>query len=140
MELVMRKQSNKKWFLIPLIVICLTILVPVSIVLANSFTYPFVGMSGVNNSNLTIGRTGVGTSDFLIDFDAPAHINPSSPSYPVMIIIPLVFLAVAILLLVKMALSDDLDLKMLIIIGIMIIISIAMLISMQSQITTLIGG
>jgi len=139
MELALRR-NNKKYFLIPLIVICISILVPVSIVFANSFTYPFVGMSGVNNSELTIGRTGVGTSDFLIDFDAPAHINPSSPSYPVMIIIPLVFLAVAILILAKLVFSEDIDLKILIIAAILVIIAISMLVSMQSQITSLIGG
>jgi heme/copper-type cytochrome/quinol oxidase subunit 4 len=140
MELVMRKQSNKKWFLIPLIVICLTILVPVSIVFALAFNQPEVGMLGVNNSSLTIGIAGSAISDYLIETRNPSLIYSDSPSYPMLIIIPLIFVVVALLLLVKMAFSDDLDLKMLIIIGIMVVIAIAMLISMQSQITTLIGG
>ena len=140
MEMVLRnKKLNKKLILIPLLILCLLMAVPSSIVFANALTDPTIGMTGVDNSDLTVGMSGVSESDFLIDFDNPGHINPSSSVYPVMMIVPLIFFLLAILLILDMVFSG-LDIKKLIIVAILIVIALALLAGVNFSTNSLLGG
>ena len=138
MELTLRKNNNKI-FLIPLLIACLIMVVPSAIVFANAMTDPYVGMSGVNNSDLTAGMTGVNRSDLLIDWDNPGHINPSSPSYGTMMAIPLIFFLLAILLILGMVFSKELNLKMLIIVAVLISLALALLSGVNFSTNSLLG-
>lgn len=141
MELTLKRQQfNKKWILVPLAIICLVMLVPTAIAFANAINDPTIGMSGVNDSGLTIGMAGLGTSDFLIERGNNGHINPSSEVYPVAIIVPLIFFALALLLIVSMAFGDGLDIKKLIIIALLIMIALALLAGVNYSTNNLFGG
>ena len=55
------------------------VLIPL-IVLAVSSPYPYIGMSGIYNSNIYVGMSGVIHSRWYIGDNVPAtYINPSSP-------------------------------------------------------------
>jgi hypothetical protein len=95
--------------------------------LYNSYLYCFSGNLGVENSDLLLFNDG---SDW--------HINPSEQ--PTMLIIPLVFLSVAILLLIQVAMSEDKSIKKLIYAAVLIIIALAMLSGIQFSVNTLLGG
>jgi len=140
MELaIYRKRKSYKLITFILIGIAIFCLIPNAILLASALTDPTIGMTGVNNSDLTVGMTGVENSDLLLDFNgADWHINPSEQ--PVMLAIPLVFLAVAILLLINLALSEEKNIKNLIYAAILIIIALTMLASIQFNINSLLGG
>lgn len=141
MELTLKlQQLNKKWVLIPLAIICVVMLVPTAIAFANAINDPTIGMSGVNDSDLTIGMSGLGTSDFLIERGNNGHINPSSAVYPVAIIVPLIFFALALLLIVSMAFGEGLDLKKLILIAVLITIALALLAGVNFSTNSLFGG
>lgn len=138
MELALKRKQHSKWILLPLIVLCLVMLVPSSIVLANALTDPYIGRSGIDNSDLTAGFNN--SSDLLIDWDNPGHINPSSAVYPVMIIVPLIFFALALLILLGMAFTEGLTIKGLIIVGILIFIALALLAGVNFSTNSLLGG
>lgn len=140
MELaIYRKRNNYRIIAIIMAAICALCLIPASIVLASVLNDATIGMTGVNNSDLTAGMTGVGNGDLLIDNDGTGiHINPSQ--YPLLPIIPLVFLAVALLLLINLAFSEDKSIKKLIYAAILIIIALSMLASIQFSVTNLLGG
>jgi cytochrome bd-type quinol oxidase subunit 1 len=138
MESVMYRKNNQKTITIIMVMLILC-LIPVSIVVASALTDPTVGIN--NNSDLTAGMSGVNNSDLLLDFNgADWHINPSDSFYPIMIIIPLVFLAVAILILINFVLAEEKDIKNLIYAAVFIIIALAMLANMQFNINSFLGG
>jgi hypothetical protein len=140
MELaIYRKQNKYKIATFIMVAICVLCIVPNAILLASALTDPTIEMSGVNNSELTIGRTGVNGSDQLLDYNgADWHVNPTEQ--PLMLIIPLVFFAVALLLLIQMALSEDKSISNLIYAAILIIMALALLTSVQFNINSLLGG
>jgi len=140
MELaIYRKKSNHKIIAIIMAVICVFCLVPNAILLADALNQPTIGMTGINNSDLTVGMTGILNSDLLIDNNvADWHINPSEQ--PVMLIIPLVFLSVALLLLIQVAFSEDKSIKKLIYAAVLIMIALALLSGVQFSVNTLLGG
>jgi len=138
MELAIRRRQPNKLILIPFLIISMVCLIPAAIVFANAFTDPTIGMSGVNNSDLTAGFNGSG--DILIDFDNPGHINPSSMSYGLMIIVPLIFLLLAIILVLSMVFGDGLDLRKLILVAVLIITALALLAGVNFSTNSLLGG
>lgn len=139
MELAIYRKKNYKGFVFALLAIAIFCLIPNVILLADALTDPTIGMAGVNNSDLTVGMTGVENSDPLLDFNgADWHVDPSQQ--PLMLIIPLVFFAVAILLLIDLALSEEKKLVNLIYAAILIFIAVAMLGAIQFNINSLLGG
>lgn len=141
MELaIYRKKTNKlKITAIFLAVVCLACLVPATMVFASALTDPTIGMTGVNNSDLTVGMTGVNNGDLLLDFDAADwHLNPSE--YPIALAIPVVFFAVALLMILNMILADRVELKTIIYVAILISVALAMLASIQLNTNSLWGG
>ena len=139
-QVIYRKRTNKKLWLIPLIGFCLIMLVPSSIVFANAFTQPTIGMNEVTDSDLTVGMTGITSSDRLIDFGNNGHINPTSVGFPVMMLIPLIFFFLALLLLLAMVFGEGLNIKGLIMVAILITIALALLASVNFSVNTLVGG
>ena len=142
MELAMhRKQGiSKKWILFPLLILCLVMLIPSAIVFASALDDPTIGMNGVNDSDLTIGMTGVNHSDLLIERGNNGHVNPSAMYFPLMMIVPLVFFALAILLILGMVFTDGLNIKGLILVAILIIIALALLAGVNFRTNSLLGG
>lgn len=138
MELTMKRSNRLRVIVIIATILCL---IPISIVVAAAFNQPTIGMAGVNNSDLTVGMSGVNNSDLLLDYDASDwHISPSDSVYPIMIIVPLVFFAVGLLLLIQLALSEDKSLKNLIYAAVLIIIALSMLAGIQFNINSFLGG
>lgn len=134
-----RKKSNYQVIAVVMAVICLFLLVTNAIVFASALNDPTIGMTGVNNSDLTVGMTGVENSDLLIDNNpADWHINPSEQ--PLLLVIPLVFFALALLLLIDTAFSEDRSIKKLIYAAILIMMALAMLGSVQFSVNSLLGG
>jgi hypothetical protein len=140
MELSIHRK-NYRAITIIMVVACVFCLIPLSIVMASALTDPTIGMNGVNNSSLTVGRNALDDSTRLLDNDAADwHISPSDSVYPIMILVPFVFLVVALLLLIQMALSEDKSIKNLIYAAILIIIALSMLSGIQFSINSLLGG
>jgi hypothetical protein len=122
-----------------MVVLCIVCIIPTAIVFASAITDPTIGMSGVNNSDLTVGMTGVENSDLLLDNNpADWHINPSEQ--PLLLIIPLIFFALALLLLIDMAFSEDKNIKKLIYAAILIIMALALLSGVQFNVNNILGG
>jgi len=87
-----------------------------------------IGRSGVSNSQLVIG----GNSNSLLDIElnstegTPAtHMNPSDPAYRLAAILPTIFVAIAIVLLVGMVLSGTMSLPLLILAVVLIMVGVA---------------
>jgi hypothetical protein len=59
MELAI-KRNRVKWITLVVLGLCL---IPMTIVFASALTQPLIGMTGVSNSGLTIGRTGSNNSN-----------------------------------------------------------------------------
>jgi hypothetical protein len=126
-------------FVVVMAVLCIVCIIPTAIVFASAITDPTIGMNGVNGSQLTVGMTGVEHSDLLLDYNpADWHINPSEQ--PSLLIIPLVFFAFALLLLIDMAFSKDKDIKKLIYAAILIMMALALLQGVQFNVNSLLGG
>ena len=136
-----QKQNNKRWVLTFLFLICMVGLIPSFVVFANALTDPTIGMSGVNDSQLTVGMTGVNNSNLLIDFNASDwHINPSSSVYPVMMAVPLIFFIVALLFILGLAFNPELNIKGVLIVALLIFVALALLVFVNSQTNSLLGG
>ena len=143
MELVLSRKKNNVWvktIVIAMIAVCLVYIVPTSLVLAGYWNDPTVGMFGVNNPDLTVGMTGVDNPDLLVEVRDFSLIYPDTAGYGLFIIIPLIFLAVAVLLLMNLVLSEEKDIKHLIYAAILIYVAISMLQSVQFNINSLLGG
>ena len=140
MELaIYRKTNNHHIITIMMVVICIVLMIPSIVVLASALTDPTIGMTGVNNSQLTVGMTGINHDDLLLDYNpADWHINPSDQ--PLLIVIPLVFLAFSILLIFYMLETKQHPLKILLTIGILIYIALALLPNINNIVNSLLGG
>lgn len=138
MELAMaRNRTDNKPLTILLVAICLIVMIPTAYVLASALTDPTIGRAGVANNDLTIGMVGVTHNDVLIDNGPPPTL--SANEFPLMLIIPLVFLAVALLLLVQLVLDEPRDIKKLVIAAVLITIALTLLNVIQFNVNSLIG-
>jgi len=141
MELSIKKErwGNK---IIPLILLVLSImlLIPSAVIFASALTQPLIGMNGVNNSGLTVGMNGITSSDRLIDFGDSGNLNPDSPSFRLAGLLPLIILVVAILLLINMVFAEEVKLKNIIFAAVLILLALAFLVTIQSNVTGLLGG
>lgn len=142
LELAIRKRRySSKIFLIALLALCSVLFIQSAIVFAQaSILQPYIGMDGVNNPTLTIGMDTVDDSSRMIDRSGHSgYLNPSSPGFQLASIIPMIFIAMAILLIFNMIETGKPNIKVLILIGILIYLTIAFMPTIQSIITGLLG-
>lgn len=141
MELaIYRKKSNNRLVTTIMVVICLICLIPSAIVLASALTQPYIGMAGVNNSDLTVGMQPFDDSSRLIDYGGTWHLNPNSSAFQLANLLPLIFLVVGILLVWYMIEKEQPGVRILIVIAILIYFLLALLPSIQEMVTNLLGG
>ena len=115
------------------------VLIPL-IVLAVSSSYPYVGMSGIYNSNVYVGMSGVIHSRWYIGFNVPAtYTNPSSPLGNFLSLYPVMFIAFAVLLLISIMTKKNASIMSLIIGAVLIYIAIAFLQGMNANINSILG-
>jgi hypothetical protein len=141
-EVAIRKRQFNQWISTTvLLVICLMLFVPSVIAFASALNQPTIGMTGVNNSQLMLGMHATDDSTRLIDSSGhPSSLNPSSPAFQLGSMLPLIFIVLAILLILKMLDEGKLNIKVLILIGILIYLALAFLPNIQQAITNLLGG
>jgi len=141
MELTIKREKWGNKF-IPLVLLFLSVilLIPSAVIFASALTQPLIGMNGVNNSGLTVGMNGVTSSDRLIDFGDSGNLNPNSPAFHLANLLPLIILVVAIFLLLNMLFAEEVQLKNIIFAAVLILIALAFLVSIQSNVTDLLGG
>jgi len=110
------------------------------IVLAASSPYPYIGMSGIYNSNIYVGMSGVIHSRWYIGDNVPAtYINPSSPLGNFLSLYPVIFIAFAVLLLISIMTKKNASILNLIIGAVLIYIAIAFLVGMNANINNILG-
>jgi len=115
------------------------VLIPL-IVLAVSSSYPYVGMSGIYNSNVYVGMSGIIHSRWYIGFNVPAaYVNSSSPLGNFLSLYPIIFIAFAVLLLISIMTKKDSSIINLIIGAVLIYIAIAFLVGMNANINSILG-
>lgn len=140
MELALKRERSKV-IPIALLSVCLLLLVPSAVVFANSIaSNPAIGFTGVNNPDLTVGMVGISNSERLIDSGNTNHLNPSSAAFQLGALLPLIFIAAALLMLMKILLSDEVELKTIVIAAVLILIALVFLINIQGSVTGLLGG
>jgi len=134
MELAI-KRNRMKVITIISILMCL---IPTMIVFASALTQPLVGMNGVGNSGLTVGRTGSNNSNLTLDKGSTGgHVNPSQ--YPIFTFIPILLFLVSVLVIIIFALSETKDIRILVYAGIIIIFFFLLFSLVQSNINSLLG-
>ena len=141
MELAMYRKRNNKTITIIMAVVIALCLIPISIVVASALNQPTIGMTGVNNSQLTIGMHALDDSTKLIDNGInPATVSPSSGAGQMAIVTVLVFLAFAILLILYEIETKKPALIILLTIGVLIYMALALLPAINNMVTHLLGG
>lgn len=137
MEMIMKRKDNKLISIV-MAIICVLCLIPTAVVFANAVTkQPTIGMSGVNNSGLTIGMTTLDNSSKLIDTNESQPSSLTSTETPFLIIIPLIFFLLALFLIMQVAFSEDKDFKKLVYAAILIFVALALLGAIQFHINGL---
>jgi len=141
-----RKQLGlgSKAFLVLLLLVCFILLIPSTVVFAQAIDGRIVvSMNGVNNSDIEIGAgnkplisSGSSPNGLLI-IDPPSF---SSPVSQIVSLLPFLFIAFAIFLIILMFIKGRLDIKLIILVAVTIYIAIALLTGMQGQINGLLGG
>ena len=89
--------KRNKWVWLLLVIPLL--LIPATAVLATYLlpTHNYIGMSGVNNSNLYIGLNGISHTQWWIGMNVQAtYINPTSGVGSMIVLFPLIFIALLI--------------------------------------------
>ena len=115
------------------------VLIPL-IVLAVSSPYPYVGMSGIYNSNVYVGMAGVIHSRWDIGDNVPAtYINPSSPLGNFLSLYPVIFVAFAVLSLINIMSKKGYPVINLIIGAVLIYIALAFLSGINANINSILG-
>jgi hypothetical protein len=141
MELAIYRKRNNKTVTIIMAVIFGLCLIPVSIVLASALSSSTMGMTGVNNSQLTVGMNAIDNSTRLMDNSShPTILNPSSGAGQMAVVTVLIFLAFAILLVLYEVETQRPPLVILLTIGVLIYMALALLPAINTMVTTLLGG
>jgi hypothetical protein len=141
MELAIYRKKNHKTIALTMAVVCVLCLIPITFVIASALTDPTIGMNGVNNSQLTVGRTGVNGSDQLIDNGSHSTIlNPSSGAGQLAVTTVIVFMAFSILLILYEIETKKKPIYLLLTIAILIYIALALLPNINSIVNNLLGG
>lgn len=142
MEVALRRNSfSTKLLFIVMLIVCLAILIPSSIALAQAVaSQKTVQMSGVNDSDLMVGMSGIASSSLLINYGAGTHFNPHEPVFQIVMLFPIIFIAMALYLILSMFAKGEFDFRIIITVAVIIYVSIILLQSMQVQITDLLGG
>ena len=125
--------------LVWMLVLFLSLLIP-TVVLALVGGNNYIGMSGVNHSNLYIGMGGHGA--WWIGFNVPAtYINPNTPVAGFINLYPLIFIALAVLVVIIIGIKNEWGLVgTIIVMAIVIYIAIALLTGMHSMNVSILGG
>ena len=140
MELVSYRKRNNKTIAIILAVILALCLVPVAIVVASALNQPTIGMTGVNNSQLTVGMHATDDSTRLMDSGStPSILNPSSPAGQMTIVTVIIFLVLAILLILYEVETHRHPIVILLTIGILIYVALALLPAINIMVRNLLG-
>ena len=136
--LVMLKRSKWLWVLL-----LMALFIPATALLASYLlpTHNYIGMSGVNNSNLYIGLNGITHTNWWIGMNVSAtYINPTSGAGSMISLLPFIFIALAIVVLVGYGLTNGFTPFTLIIMAIIIYIALALLMGLNGNIMGMIGG
>ena len=125
--------------LVWMLVLFLSLLIP-TVVLALVGGNNFIGMSGVTHSNLYIGMGGHGA--WWIGFNVPAtYINPNTPVAGFINLYPLIFIALAVLVVIIIGIKNEWGLVgTIIVMAIVIYIAIALLTGMHTMNVSILGG
>lgn len=130
MELTM-KRSDNKIIAVVLFAVCLMFLIPSVIVFANAITsQPEIGFVGLTNAEKTIGMVGTNNSSIVIDFGTSGNLNPQSPAFQLASIIPLVFLGIALIMIMRQMFTERITLQTIVITAVIIMVAVALLIGM----------
>ena len=126
MERTLKKKKNIS--LILLIAMAVFLLIPATGAVASALSgHYFIGLSGVTGGNPSIGMYGSSVHQGIGFDDWHININPASPAGSTVLLIPLIFLAAFIFLMLSMLFSGKVDLKVLIWAAVLIIIAFVLL-------------
>lgn len=136
----LNRPFNRKWFITPLIIALLAVLVPTAIVFAIALKDPTIAMNGVNDSQLTVGMHATDDSTRLMDTGfTPTIFTPSSNAGQMLIVIVLVFIAFSILLILYLVETKRHPIYILLTIAILIYTALALLPIINSMVNNLLG-
>ena len=114
-----------------------------TIVLANAIlpTNNWVGMTGVSHSNLYIGLNGITHTNWWIGMNVQAtYINPTSGVGSIINLFPLIFMALAVMVLIGYGLQKGFTPFTLIVMAIIIYVAIGLLMGINGNILSMFGG
>ena len=140
MELALQRKRSNPRIIVIMAVMAVLCLIPPAIVLASALNDPTIGMTGVNNSQLTLGMHATDDSTRLLDNSGhPTILNPSSPAGQLAIIIPLIFIFLGILLIWYLIETKQSGIKILVVIAVLIYVLLALLPSINDIVRNLLG-
>ena len=138
MELTLKQTNYTK--LVIFIAICSLCLIPISIVMASALTQTTIGMNGVANSQLTLGRNAADDSTRLMDsIWNPAIVHPDSAEGQMAVVTVIIFLAFSILLILYELETKRKPLVILLTIGIIIYTAFALLPAINDILRNVLG-
>jgi hypothetical protein len=140
MEAIKKRANYNKMVLVILLVMTLILLIPSSAVLAAALSgHYLIGLTSVTGSNPSVGMTGINVYPHIEYLAGANHLNPSSASGTFVSFLPILFLAVAILILLNMLFSGNVDLKQLVWAVILIVVAFAALAIINGGLRGLLG-
>ena len=134
---IARFLKSNKMALIIMLLLLLIVLSPLA-VYAIWGSHSYIGMSGVYNSNLYVGTHGQ-AGQLFIGYSA-GSLNYASGAGSVINLIPLIFISLAVMLLVTIGFSDEVNITTIIIGAIIIFMALAFLAGINSEVSSILGG
>jgi hypothetical protein len=138
MELTLKRNNYN---IITLIMVALVLcLIPISIVIASALTQTTIGMNGVINSQLTVGRNAADDSTRLMDsIWNPAIVHPDSAEGQMAIETEIIFVAFAILLILYEVETKEKPLVILLTVALIIYMAFALLPAINDILRNILG-